>query len=173
MKTCPKCNTKSLNSALICDCGFHFLNDGASGSPPARVQHVTEAASAPVIPTSDCASLAGPSVCRKSPQWRPAFEVFLIEQSTQNPRLSLEELLTDYIARYRLSVRKSLDEPESISAARTRLHILEETPFVDSSQYSDDRLQAYIAALRSQVSMGDKLHPDILAAMKERERRKI
>jgi hypothetical protein len=109
---------------------------------------------------------------RKPPPERPDFESFLMEPSMQNPRLSLEDALADYIARYRLVVRKYLDEPDSISRARTRLQILEETVFADVALCPDEQVQAYIAALRTQVAMGDELHPDILAAMRARERKK-
>jgi hypothetical protein len=106
---------------------------------------------------------------RKPPPERPDFESFLMEQSMQNRRLSLEDALAEYIARYRLVVRKLLDEPESISKARTRLQILEETMFADPTLCPDEQIQAYIAVLRSQVQMGDELNPDILAAMRARE----
>ncbi|HVF71003.1 MAG TPA: hypothetical protein VM940_05285 [Chthoniobacterales bacterium] len=109
---------------------------------------------------------------RKPPPERPDFESFLMEQSMQTPRRSLEDVLADYIARYSLVVRKSLDEPHSISAVRTRLQILEETSFADPALCPDEQVQGYIAALRAQVTMGDELHPDILAAMRARERKK-
>jgi hypothetical protein len=102
----------------------------------------------------------------------PDFESFLLERITQNPHISLEDTLTDYIARYRLNFRKSLDEPESISAARTRLQILEETVYADPNLCPYPQLHDYISALRAQVQMGDELHPDILAAMRARERKK-
>ncbi len=109
---------------------------------------------------------------RKPRPERPDFESFLLERTTQHPHISLEDTLTDYIARYRLSVRKSLDEPESISAARTRLQILEETVYADPKLCRYPQLHDYISALRAQVEMGDELHPDILAAMRARERKK-
>jgi hypothetical protein len=84
----------------------------------------------------------------------------------------LEEVLSAYISRYQLTVRQSLDEPESITGARTRLQILEETVFVDPELCPDPQVQEYIAVLRGNVSMADELHPDILAAMKARERKK-
>jgi hypothetical protein len=80
--------------------------------------------------------------------------------------------LTDYIARYRLSVRKSLDEPESISAARTRLQILEETVYADPKLCSYPQLHDYISALRANVKMADELPPDVLAGMRARERQR-
>lgn len=109
---------------------------------------------------------------RKPRPERPDFESFLLEQSMQNPRISLEDMLADYIARYRLIVRKSLDEPDSISAARTRLQILEETSFADPTLCPDAQVQGYIAALRAQVAIGDEGHPDLLAALRARERNK-
>lgn len=109
---------------------------------------------------------------RKPRPERPDFESFLIEQSMQYPSISLEDTLAEYIRRYRLIVRKSLDEPDSISAASTRLHILEETSFADPTLCPDDKVQSYIAALRAQVAIGDEGHPDLLAALRARERKK-
>jgi hypothetical protein len=90
----------------------------------------------------------------------------------QNPNENLEQTLTEYISRYKLTLRKSLDEPASISAARTRLQILEETVFADPKLCPDPQVQEYISVLRANVAMGDKLPPAILKAMKARERRK-
>lgn len=109
---------------------------------------------------------------RKRRESRPKFEWFLEERAAQNRDESLEETLAEYIRRYRLNVRVSLDEPERISAARTRLQILEETVFADPKLCPDPQVQAYISALRATVRMGDELHPDILAALKARERKK-
>lgn len=109
---------------------------------------------------------------RKPRSERPDFESFLLQQSMQDPRISLEDTLADYIARYGLIVRNSLGEPDSISAARTRLQILEETSFGDPTLCPDDKVQGYIAALRAQVAIGDEGHPDLLARLRDRERNK-
>lgn len=103
---------------------------------------------------------------------RPDFESFLHERVMQNRRESLEETLAAYISRYNLNVRKSLDEPESISAARTRLQILEETVLADPKLCPDPQVQEYISVLRANVAIGDDLDPDILAAMRARQRKK-
>lgn len=111
-------------------------------------------------------------IFRRSRSERPEFESFLLEQSMQTPRISLEDTLADYIDRYRLLVRKSLDEPDSISAARTRLQILEETSFADPTLCRDEMARDYIAALRAQVATGDDGSPELFAVMRARERKK-
>ena len=109
---------------------------------------------------------------KRAPEERPDFESFLREYSEQNRRTSLEDVLSHYIARYDLTVRNSLDEPESVSAARTRLQILEGSVFADPASCPDPQIQEYISVLRTNVQMADELHPDILAAMRARQRNK-
>jgi hypothetical protein len=107
---------------------------------------------------------------RKPRPERPDFESFLHEYSMRDRNASVERVLSEYINRYRLAVRKSLNEPQSVTGARTRLQILEGTPFADPALCPDPQMQEYIAVLRANVAMADELHPDILAAMKARER---
>ena len=109
---------------------------------------------------------------RRAPEERPDFESFLREHSAQNRRASLEDVLSEYIARYDLAVRTSLDEPESVSAARTRLQILEGSVFADPALCPDPQVHQYISVLRTNVQMADELDPDILAAMRARQRKK-
>jgi hypothetical protein len=109
---------------------------------------------------------------RKPRAERPDFGSFLLDQAGQNRHISLEDTLADYIVRYGLVVRKSLDEPDSISAARTRLQILEETSFADPTLCHNPHVKGYIAALRAQVAVGDEGSPELFALMRARERKK-
>lgn len=100
---------------------------------------------------------------------RESFDDFLMERSMQNPSLSLEDALNDYIRTYHLAVRASLDEPAKVTAVRTKLQILEESMISDPDLCKNDQVQAYVDVLRSNVAMFDSLSPEVLKRMKERE----
>lgn len=89
----------------------------------------------------------------KRGQQREPFESFMNERL----HLSIEAVLTEYIKKYNLAVRFHLDEPEKITAARTKLHILEETVFADPKNCDDPDFQVYLTALRVAVTGYDRI----------------
>lgn len=106
---------------------------------------------------------------RKRKLQRENFESFLSDCCMQNPSLNLEEALNQYVQKYDLAVRHSLDEPTVVSDARTKLHILEESIFSDPENLPDKQFQDYLASLQETVRMFDSLPPEVLKHMKEKE----
>lgn len=98
------------------------------------------------------------------------FESFFMELTQEEPSISLEEILNRYIKKYRLAVRYSLDEPVMITTARTKLHILEESDFVNPMYFTpDEKFQNYLETLRRTVEMFDSLPPEVSKRIKEKE----
>jgi len=103
---------------------------------------------------------------------REAFDVFVLEKTREDPSISLEDVLNQYIKKYVLAVRHRLDEPATVTAARTKLHILEECISEEDPEkclYADEKLLHYLKTLRETVKMFDSLPRDVLKRMKERE----
>jgi hypothetical protein len=99
---------------------------------------------------------------------RPLFETWMLEQTLANPKASLGDLLDRYIARYRVCVRATLDEPASITAARTKLQLMEATVFADPKNCPDPQLHTYLDTLRLVVSTYDNGTPELREAMRRR-----
>ncbi|MFC1791975.1 hypothetical protein ACFL3Q_00125 [Planctomycetota bacterium] len=101
---------------------------------------------------------------------RESFEFFLRNGVQENPSLNLEDALNQYITKYGLAVRYNLDEPVVVTDARTKLHILEDSPVTDLQDYTPDgKFQEYLAMLRRSVKMYNSLSPELLKRMKEKE----
>ena len=104
-----------------------------------------------------------------APAERPLFESWMLEQTLANPTVSLGDLLDRYIARYNVSVRATLDEPASITAARTKLQLMEATVFADPKHCPDPKLHAFLDSLRMVVTTYDTATPELREAMRRRQ----
>jgi len=87
----------------------------------------------------------------------------------EDPSLSLEDVLSEYIKKYKLAVRHSLDEPTTITGFRTRLHILEESILANPKYCPYDQLQHYVESLRRMVNAMNELSPEVLKRLKDKE----
>jgi hypothetical protein len=105
---------------------------------------------------------------RENPQ-RESFDSFMMNESLQNPALSLEDALDLYIEKYSLAIRHSLDEPKMVTEKRTKLKILEDSLFSDPENCNDPQVHQYIANLRMFVETLDSLPPEALEAIKKRK----
>jgi len=100
---------------------------------------------------------------------REAFGSFLMERTLQNPSMTLEDALNEYIRIHSLAVRHTLDEPQKITAARTKLKIMEGWMAEDPEPQADQEIQLYMDILRTTVQHIEQLSPEVLQRMKERE----
>ena len=51
MKSCPQCNTKCVNSAVTCDCGFAFVDGADTPTPPSASPETAESLNVQKAPT--------------------------------------------------------------------------------------------------------------------------
>ena len=105
----------------------------------------------------------------KTKKKRVLFEHFLLVKGQQNPSISLEQVLNQYIQEYDLAVRHSIDEPQEITSARTKLSIMEDSIFANPANHSDQQIIQYIESLRVLVEAYNSLPPQALKIMKEKE----
>ena len=103
---------------------------------------------------------------KKKKPVRESFESFMMNESLQNPALSLEEALNLYIEKYSLAIRHSLDEPKMVIEKRTKLKILEDSIFSDPKNCNYPQLHQYIANLRMFVEALNSLSPEALKEIK-------
>ena len=106
----------------------------------------------------------------KKKQEREPFDLFLMHEILQNPDLNLDAL-DMYIKKYSLEIRYSLDEPKILTEKRTKLKILEECSFSDPKNCDYPQLHQYINCLRIFVEGFKSFTPEMLKALKEREKK--
>lgn len=99
----------------------------------------------------------------------PLFEIWMMEKSIQNPTLSLEDALNQYISTFNLSVRRDIDEPERIALARTKIKVLENSVFGDPKNMTDGQVQNYLEGLKALLTMYEMLDPEGKSVYKQRE----
>jgi hypothetical protein len=101
----------------------------------------------------------------------PLFESWMLEQTLANPSVSLGDLLDRYIAQYNISIRATLDEPPSITTARTKLQLMETTVFADPQHCPDPQLHVFLDSLRMVVTTYDTASPELREAMRRHQRK--
>jgi hypothetical protein len=102
---------------------------------------------------------------RSVPAERPLLDTWMAEQTLANPTISLDELLNRYIAKYNVCVRATLDEPAFVTAARTKLQLMETTVFANPEHSPDPQLEAFVAGLHFIVITYDSASPEMREAL--------
>jgi hypothetical protein len=102
---------------------------------------------------------------------RPSLDDWIMDQTLANPHANLGELLDRYIEQYDVSVRATLDEPRSVSDARTKLQLLESSVFGDTDSYPNPQLQAYKMFAETIIMAYDEADEETRELLRERERK--
>jgi hypothetical protein len=100
---------------------------------------------------------------------RPSLDDWMMDQTLANPRANLGDLLDRYIAQYDVTVRATLDEPRSVSDARTKLQLLQSSVFGDTDSYPNPQLQAYKMGLETIIMAYDEADEEIRERLRARE----
>lgn len=101
---------------------------------------------------------------------RPSFDDWIMDQTLANPRASVGDLLDRFIEQYDVSVRATLDEPRSVSNARTNLQLLQSSVFGDTDSYPNPKLQAYKMGLETIIMGYDEADEEIRELLRDREK---
>ena len=100
-----------------------------------------------------------------------SLEDWIMDQTLVNPRASLGDLLDRYIAQYDVTIRATLDEPRSVSDARTKLQLLQSSVFGDTDSYPNPKLQAYKMFAETIIMAYDEADEETRELLRERERK--
>lgn len=88
----------------------------------------------------------------------PNFNDWAFKKNQRKPSLSIEELFNEYIDSYDVLTRKTVDEPQKVSLARTKLNLINKYS-IDKVFKGNNNYEAYKMSLITFVEYYDRLSP--------------